>query len=98
MINPRSIVYFLEKYKQLVEEFSLRSGSQAHCDALLAFLGVIDTGFKIAPPDVAAVFSLELEARQAILRQGRLPMGFHALYKYDPELWRQIFPDSPKLP
>ena len=95
MINPRSIVYFLQKYDKLVSEFLSLSGSQAHSDAFFAFLGVIDGGFKIAPTDVASVFSLELDARQAILNQGRLPMGFHALYKYDRELWSQLFPDSP---
>jgi Protein of unknown function (DUF5672) len=97
MINPRSIVYFLQKYDKLVSEFLLLSGSQAHSDAFFAFLGVIDEDFKIAPSDVASVFSLELDARQAISNQGRLPMGFHALYKYDRNLWTQIFPDAPNF-
>lgn len=95
MVNPRSILHILDKHSDLVKEFMLRSGGQLNSDAFLAFLGGIDSEFKLASRAEAVEFSLELDANRALLESGRLPMGFHAMYKYDPKLWQYIFPDSP---
>jgi hypothetical protein len=64
---------------------------------LLAILGIVDKTFKIPGCMEAARFSLELNARESILASGKLPMGFHALFKYDSNLFDFLFPEA-KLP
>lgn len=95
MVNPRAILHIFRKHVGLLSDFSSRSGGQLNSDALLAFIGVIDAGFKVASRDVAIEFSLELDAGRILSDSGKIPMGFHAMYKYDPVLWKYIFPDSP---
>ena len=95
MVNPRSVLYIISKHIELFKEFSSRSGGQLNSDALYAFVGLIDPEFKLASRNMAVEFSLELDAKRAIRDSGKFPMGFHAMYKYDLDLWRNIFPDSP---
>jgi hypothetical protein len=97
LINPRSFLYLQTKYSDAFSEFSTYTGPSAGQEALYAYLCREDPALTIAPAEVAAKFSLELDARDAILRQKMLPMGFHALYKYDLDLWYHLFPTSPRL-
>jgi hypothetical protein len=96
MLNPRAFLFVISKYRSLFIEFAKRTGGQLNNEALYSFIGMIDpTSLKLAPRDDAALFSLELFARDAIRTSGKLPMGFHAMYRYDYDLWRNLFPDSP---
>jgi hypothetical protein len=95
MVNPRAILHIFNKHIDLFKDFSNRSGGQLNSDALLAFIGVIDSSFKVASRELASEFSLELDAGRVLRNHGKMPMGFHAMYKYDPDLWMHIFPDSP---
>jgi hypothetical protein len=85
------------KYPEAFSEFSTYTGPDAGQEVLYAYLCREDPNLKVAPAEVAAKFSLELDARQQIQKQNMLPMGFHALYKYDFELWVHLFPNSPEL-
>ena len=95
--NPRKILNVISRHKSIIMEFCLNTGVNCNEDGLFAYIGIIDSGFKVADQETAVRFSLELNARNQIELNGILPMGFHAMYKYDPVLWMQIFPDSPPV-
>lgn len=98
MINPRSFLYLQSKYKEVFSEFSVVTGPKAGQEALYSYLCREDENMRLPDRKVAACFSLELGARDYIRSsEGKLPMGFHAMYKYDPDLWMRLFPGSPKL-
>ena len=95
--NPRKFLEIISRHNSLIKEFCLNTGSNCNEDGFLAYIGLIDPRFKVADHETAVRFSLELNARNQIELTGVLPMGFHAMYKYDPEFWMQIFPDSPPV-
>jgi len=95
--NPRQFLEVIDRHRSIIGEFCLNTGVNCNEDALLAYIGHIDSKFRVASHEEAASFSLELNARSQILSTGQIPMGFHAMYKYDPELWMAIFPDSPPV-
>lgn len=58
-------------------------------DQFFAYHGQYNqTGFRIAPPEVAEKFALERDAREKI-ENGLFPIGVHAWMKYYPELSEQ---------
>jgi hypothetical protein len=97
MRNPRKFIEIIDRYINIIKEFCLNTGANCNEDGLFAYIGQIDSRFKVAPHDEAVRFALELNSRNQMDSTGVLPMGFHAMYKYDPELWMRIFPDSPQI-
>jgi len=95
--NPRKFLRMIEKHSTIISEFCLNSGALCNEDGMISYLGLIDPEFRIATHDDAVKFALELNAREQIVNSGYSPMGFHAMYKFDPELWMHIFPDSPSV-
>jgi len=95
--NPRKFLRMIDKHSTIISEFCMNSGVLCNEDGMISYLGLIDPEFRIATHDDAVKFALELNAREQILNSGSSPMGFHAMYKYDPELWMHIFPDSPSV-
>lgn len=95
MLNPRSFLHLQRKYREIFKSFYKYTGPNAGQEALYSFLCREDQFFKLSSRSEACLFSLELEARRQILEQKVLPMGFHAVYKYDLDLWMEIFPNSP---
>jgi len=92
--NPRKIMQIILSHREFIKELLSGDGDQVNEDALLAILGIVDKTFKIPGCKEAARFSLELNARESILTTGKLPMGFHALFKYDPSLFDFLFPEA----
>ena len=74
----------LERNRDLVSEF------RGNEDGLFSFFGIVDPTFKLAPYHDACCFALELRAKETIEKTGKLPMGFHALEKHDPVLWKHL--------
>ena len=95
LFNPRAIIDVQRRYPELIAEFARNSGGQVHQEGIYCFISKFDPLLKIATSEISAKFSLELGAREYFESGGGLPMGFHAMYKYDPELWMKIFPSSP---
>lgn len=95
LLNPRAVLNVQARYAKIFREFGRRAGPQIHQDALFSLIGTFDQYFRVAPTDLSARFSLERGARAYLSSGNPYPMGFHALYKYDPELWMSIFPESP---
>jgi hypothetical protein len=97
MMNPRAILDLQRRHPSLIAECARRSGNYLNQDVIYSYLAVIDPFLKVADLSSSARFSLELNAREYLLTGKPLPMGFHALFKYDSELWHRIFPQSPVL-
>jgi len=96
MLNPRAIPKALEVHKGIVGEFLLNVGNQVHQDVFFAFLAMIDDTLVCADIRDSASFSLEILAREWVAMGNPLPMGFHALFKNDPEYWAVLFPECPR--
>jgi hypothetical protein len=67
----------------------LRTGSSE--DLFFSVMGALSEDFIIPNEMTAARFSLELKPSYYLaVNGGRMPMGGHAWWKYEPELWRRI--------
>lgn len=93
----------VKKCQNLLEEFSgdildffKRTGSSE--DLFFSVMGALSGDF-ITPNEITASrFSLELKPSYYFaVNGGKLPMGGHAWWKYEPEFWRNILPDMPSL-
>jgi hypothetical protein len=93
--NPRKFVQIFNQNHDFIEELLLGRGSQINEDAILAILAIVDTSFRLPDCQEAAKFALELNARSVLLAGANLPMGFHALHKYDLNFFKILFPDCP---
>ena len=74
----------------IVDVFS-RTGSSE--DLFFSVMGALSSDFIIPNEITASRFSLELKpSRYLALNGGKLPMGGHAWWKYEPEFWLNLFP------
>lgn len=97
LINPRSFLGLQRLYPDVFLEWYTLTGPNAGQEALYCFLGERTPFFKMPTKEQASLFSLELDARNWININNELPLGFHAMFKYDADLWRELFPSSPSL-
>lgn len=67
-------------------------------DLFYSVMGTLSADFVLPNEITASRFSLELKpAYYFAVNGGRLPMGGHAWWKYEPEFWRALLPDMPAL-
>lgn len=76
----------LEEFGDVVAIFE-RTGSSE--DLFFSFMGALSNDFIIPNEIIASRFSLELKPTYYYaVNGGRLPMGGHAWWKYEPDFWR----------
>lgn len=76
----------LKEFDGIVEVFE-RTGSSE--DLFFSVMGALSGDFIIPNEMIASRFSLELKPSYYVtVNGGRLPMGGHAWWKYEPEFWR----------
>ncbi len=88
----------VKKCHDLLEEFSgdildifTRTGSSE--DLFFSVMGSLSNDFIIPNEITASRFSLELKpSYYFVLNGGKLPMGGHAWWKYEPNFWLNILP------
>lgn len=65
-------------------------------DMYFAWMGALSSDFIMPNEMTASRFSVELQPSYYVaMNGGRLPMGAHAWWKYEPEFWRQWLPGAP---
>lgn len=83
----------LREFPDIVRVFE-RSGSSE--DLFFSVMGALSNDFVLPNEIVASCFSLELKpAYYFHVNGGRLPMGGHAWWKFDPAFWRALLPEAP---
>jgi hypothetical protein len=88
----RPCLGLLEKHQQLIAECQKTSTIE---DVIYAVMGALSEGFVLPNQMTASLFSLELNpSHYFALNQGKLPMGGHAWWKYEPEFWRPHLPSK----
>ena len=86
----------LKEFGDIVGLFE-RTGSSE--DLFFSFMGALSRDFIIPNEIIASRFSLELKpAYYYAVNGGRLPMGAHAWWKYEPDFWRAHLSGAPPLP
>lgn len=82
-------ISLLKEFDDEILAFFLRTGSSE--DLFFSVMGALSEDFVIPNEMTAARFSLELKPSHYLaVNGGRLPMGGHAWWKYEPQLWRKI--------
>ncbi|MES2151913.1 MAG: DUF5672 family protein [Pseudomonadota bacterium] len=67
-------------------------------DLFYSVMGALSADFVLPNEMTASRFSMELRpSYYHTVNGGRLPMGTHAWWKYEPEFWRQHIPGMPAL-
>ncbi len=89
--NNFKFIQLLRNHQKLIDQLPYNE------DVVFSLLGLIDPSFEICDYRNACSFALELNAREILNQTHELPFGFHALYKYDPNLWHELFPQSPQF-
>jgi hypothetical protein len=85
----------LEEFADIVSLFD-RTGSSE--DLFFSVMGTLSGDFIIPNEMIASRFSLELKpSYYHAVNGGRLPMGSHAWWKYEPEFWRPYLKYTPPL-
>lgn len=84
MRDGNRICAALRRNAEFISEFTENE------DGAFSFLGIIDPIFQLAPYHEACLFSLELRAAETMAKTEKMPMGFHGLEKYDPNLWALV--------
>ncbi len=86
----------LQEFGDVTDIFD-RTGSSE--DLFFSFMGALSGDFVIPNEITASRFSLELKpSYYHAVNGGRLPMGGHAWWKYEPEFWRPHLHGTPPLP
>lgn len=81
----RKTIALLHEFPQARDTF-LRSGSSE--DLFFALMGQLSTDYVLPGEITASHFALELQpSRYHAVNGGRLPMGGHAWWKYEPAFW-----------
>lgn len=90
----------IHKCISLLKEFDVaisvfdRAGSSE--DLFFSVMGALSGDFIIPNEITASRFSLELKPSYYFaVNGGKLPMGGHAWWKYEPEFWRNLLGDTP---
>ncbi len=89
--NNLKFIELLKKHRDLIDILPYNE------DAVFSLIGLIDPNFKICDYKNACNFALELNAREILNNTHELPFGFHALFKYDLDLWYELYPQSPPI-
>ena len=88
-------IALLEEFPDATRMFQ-QSGSSE--DLFFAVMGSLSESFLIPNETRAARFALELQpAHYLALQGGRLPMGGHAWWRYDPQFWAARLTRQPPL-
>ncbi|OGB34785.1 MAG: hypothetical protein A3F78_09765 [Burkholderiales bacterium RIFCSPLOWO2_12_FULL_61_40] len=92
----------IRKCVALLEEFPSASNVFRHTgsseDLFYSVMGNLSVDFIIPNEITASRFSMELKPSFYYhVNGGKLPMGTHAWWKYEPEFWRQHIPGMPAL-
>ena len=78
----------LEEFREIVQVFELTGSSE---DLFFSVMGALSEDFVIPNEMTASRFSLELKPSYYFaVNGGKLPMGGHAWWKYEPEFWQTI--------
>ena len=86
----------LDEFGGDIVDVFVRTGSSE--DLFFSVMGALSGDFIIPNEITASRFSLELKPSYYFaVNGGKLPMGGHAWWKYEPEFWRNILPDMPSL-
>ena len=92
----RKCISLLDEFSVAISVFD-RTGSSD--DLFFSVMGSLSGDFIIPNEITASRFSLELKpAYYYAVNGGRLPMGGHAWWKYEPEFWRAHLGGMPPLP
>jgi hypothetical protein len=85
----------LREFPEAAEYFN-RSGSSE--DLFFSLMGPLSADFIIPNEITASRFALELRPSFYVaVNGGKLPMGGHAWWKYEPEFWKAALPEPPPL-
>lgn len=88
-------VGLLQEFTEATTMF-LQSGSSE--DLFFAIMGSLSEDFLIPNENLASRFALELKPEHYhALHGGRLPMGGHAWWRYNPQFWVQHLSERPPL-
>jgi hypothetical protein len=86
-------VALLDEFPDAVKVFAHAGSSE---DLFYSVMGQLSGDFVIPNEITASRFSLELRPSYYYsVNGGRLPMGAHAYWKYEPEFWARFLPDMP---
>jgi hypothetical protein len=89
----RSCLSLLAEFPEVLEIF-IRTGSSE--DLYFSIMGGLSHDFVIPNEITASRFALELRPSYYLaVNGGRIPMGGHAWWKYEPECWRAWLPALP---
>ena len=76
----------LEEFREIVQVFEQTGSSE---DLFFSVMGALSGDFVIPNEMTASRFSLELKPSYYFdVNGGKLPMGGHAWWKYEPEFWQ----------
>lgn len=90
----RPCLALLEEFQDVVGVFD-RTGSSE--DLFFSIMGGLSTDFILPNEIMASHFSLELSPSfYFAVNGGRVPMGGHAWWKYEPVFWHRFLPDAPR--
>ncbi len=88
-------VALFDEFPDAIKVFRHTGSSE---DLFYSVMGALSADFIIPNEMTASRFSLELRpAYYFKVNGGKLPMGAHAWWKYEPEFWRQHIPDMPAI-
>ena len=83
----------LKEFPEAIDFFN-RSGSSE--DLFFCFMGQLSGDFVMPNEITASRFSLEMKPSYYFaVNGGKIPMGGHAWWKYEPEFWRKLLTDTP---
>ena len=86
-------IALLQEFSVIVDVFQ-RGGSSE--DLFFSVMGALSVDFILPNEIIASRFSLELQPAYYFgVNGGKLPMGGHAWWKYEPDFWRKILIDAP---
>ncbi len=83
----------LEEFREIVQVFELTGSSE---DLFFSVMGALSNDFIIPNEITASRFSVELKPSYYVeVNGGKLPMGGHAWWKYEPRFWSNLLTDMP---
>jgi hypothetical protein len=89
----RKCIPLLQEFPEAIDFFN-RSGSSE--DLFFFFMGLLSCDFVMPNEITASLFSLELKPSYYMaVNGGKIPMGGHAWWKYEPEFWRKLLVNAP---
>jgi len=91
----RKCIALLGEFNGIVSTFD-RTGSSE--DLFFSVMGALSENFVMPNEIIASLFSVELKPSYYFaVNGGKLPMGTHAWWTYEPEFWLQHLPSKPPL-